>query len=72
MLFQLWAKVLISFDFEGFFEDITSTPDVRYDIGNANNCWVFQLWLRAHCVNAAEILDFVISGVIKNPSVPII
>lgn len=30
---QFWAKILVSFDFEFFSQTVTTTPDIRYDIG---------------------------------------
>ena len=33
---------------------ITTYPDIRYDIGNANNYWIFWPWVRAHCANGKE------------------
>ena len=38
-------------------------------IGNANKHWTFQLWVKAHCGNDAECLDFFLSDPIKKMQV---
>ena len=36
------------------------------------NYRIFQLWVRAHCLNDVGSLDFAVRGAVKNESVPTI